>query len=356
MKKRADEIKRYILDHVEQHPKDIATHTALHFNVTRTTAHRHIAALVKQGKLYKAGTTNQTVYSLPHTFNKFLQYDLTPDLSESNVWAQHFNHLKNDLSKNVYDICAYGFTEMLNNAIDHSLGQTVSITTERKENKFIISIYDNGIGIFKKLKEAFNFDDEKESILQLSKGKLTTDPDNHSGEGIFFSSRVFDRFGIAANGLKYVRDNTDNDWFFESQRNRGEVGTLFKMEIDLTSQRNMGDVFKKYVNPDTQAFDKTHILVNLSLSNEDRFVSRSQAKRILFGLEKFNHIILDFKDINAVGQAFVDEVFRVFKNANPNIIIDVINTNPEVQFMIDRGIATAAQGALITPATIKNSN
>ena len=34
-------------------------------------------------------------------------------------------------------------------------------------------------------------------VWELPKsGKLTTDPDNHTGEGIFFTSRVFDEFEI----------------------------------------------------------------------------------------------------------------------------------------------------------------
>lgn len=44
-------------------------------------------------------------------------------------------------------------------------------------------------------------DDERDAILELSKGKLITDAENHAGEGIFFTSRVFDEFAVISGGL-----------------------------------------------------------------------------------------------------------------------------------------------------------
>ena len=66
------------------------------------------------------------------------------------------------------------------------------------------------------------------------------------------------------------------------------------------------------------------------------YVSRSQARRILSGLEKFNSIMLDFEHVPTVGQAFADEIFRVFKNKHPKIQIDIENTNEAVRFMVER--------------------
>lgn len=341
MKSRSSEIKKFLLENIETHPKDIVHLAEKHFRVTRTTIHRHLASLQKDEKVFKSGTTNNTTYSLRSSFNKKLSYPLSQDLSESDVWDEHFGFLKKELTENIYAICQYGFTEMLNNAIDHSQGTKVRISTQIENRVFKLTIMDNGIGIFRKIKEAKGLEDERDAILQLSKGKLTTDPDRHSGEGIFFTSRVFDSYCILANGLCYIKDNEADDWFLERRDQIKNVATLIQMEIALSSNRTTYEVFKRYENPETSAFDKTHILVQLSLSGEDRFVSRSQAKRILVGLDKFNHIILDFRGIKAVGQAFVDEVFRIFQDQHPAITIDSVGTNEEVQFMIQRGIATA---------------
>ncbi|MBI4356629.1 MAG: STAS-like domain-containing protein [Gammaproteobacteria bacterium] len=67
-------------------------------------------------------------------------------------------------------------------------------------------------------------------------------------------------------------------------------------------------------------------------------ISRSQAKRILRGLEQFKTIRLDFKKVDIVGQGFVDEIFRVFIRQYPHIKIEFCNANSDVQFMIERGI------------------
>jgi len=69
-------------------------------------------------------------------------------------------------------------------------------------------------------------------------------------------------------------------------------------------------------------------------------VSRSQARRVLGGLELFREVTLDFKDIEYIGQAFADEIFRVFPNMNPNTSIIAQNANPDVQNMINRAINT----------------
>ncbi len=68
-------------------------------------------------------------------------------------------------------------------------------------------------------------------------------------------------------------------------------------------------------------------------------LSRSQARRLLFGLEKFRRVVLDFKKVQGVGQSFADEIFRVFHNAHPRIQIEAIHGAPSVTFMIRRATA-----------------
>ena len=65
-------------------------------------------------------------------------------------------------------------------------------------------------------------------------------------------------------------------------------------------------------------------------------MSRSEAKRILAGLEPFEEIIFDFKGVVTVGQGFVDEIFRVFAQRNPKKKLTVMSTSESVEFMIRR--------------------
>lgn len=91
---------------------------------------------------------------------------------------------------------------------------------------------------------------------------------------------------------------------------------------------------------ETLAFDKTQITVELSRIGDERLMSRSQAKRILRGTDKFDIVKLDFSGVRLVGQGFIDQVFRVYQSQHPQIKFECINANDDVTFMIERGIAT----------------
>ena len=339
VKNQAEEIRSYLLAKLPVHPKNIVAKAAEAFLCSRTTVHRHLNRLLRDGKIIKSGTTRQTKYFLKTEKNKEVTVSLKDKVEEHKVWKENFLQDFETLPKNVRDICEYGFLEMLNNAIDHSEGTFVVIRAEWESDSVKIKIKDNGIGIFRKIKNALGLGDERESALHLSKGKFTTDPDNHTGEGIFFTSRAFDYFHIFTRGISYARDNSEEDWFIETGQASQKSGTGLEMIISLDSKRNLQEVFAEYTGEDSEGllkFDKTHIEVVLSMLGDERYVSRSQARRICLGLEKFKHVILDFKGISTVGQGFVDEVFRVFQSKYPKIKIEYTNANDDVRFMIER--------------------
>jgi len=257
------------------------------------------------------------------------------------VWMGYLHDAFSILPENIYQICNYGFSEMFNNAIDHSQGTRIAVRSKITDDVLKLNIYDNGVGIFNKLKNAFGLDNGRASILELTKGKLTTDPEQHTGEGIFFTSRAFDKFRIVSSNLTYIKNNLEDDWFIETP-NLPIKGTGIFLEIGVNSEKNLKDIFHQYSTLGQQegipSFDKTHIRVGLSKAGQEGYVSRSQAKRILTGLEKFNHFTLDFRGIKTVGQGFVDEVFRVFQSKHPNIKIEWTNANEDVRFMIECGL------------------
>ena len=106
----------------------------------------------------------------------------------------------------------------------------------------------------------------------------------------------------------------------------------------IITERTTKEIFDEYTSDDF-VFNKTKITVHLAkdyLGHD--FVSRSLAKRILMNVEKFKVIVLDFENIDNIGQGFADEVFRVFKNKNPDITIVSVNMNEEIEFMINRAM------------------
>ena len=290
----AKSIKNFIIKKIPSHPSNIVALTASYFGITRTTVHRHLTKLLQQHRIIKSGTTRNIKYYLTDLQNREIIYQITASLEEFTVLSEDFDDVFRKFPANIYDICSYGFTEIFNNAIEHSRGSRVVVSTNLEKQILSIEISDNGIGIFKKIADYFHLDDIRESILQLSKGKMTTDPANHTGEGIFFCARLFDTFEIYANKLHYFRDNKEHDWSMETLSSI-EKGSRVIMRIDINANTKLTNIFKRYQSEDSLAFDHTEIVVELSRFGEERLISRSQAKRITLGLEKFNYIVLDFK-------------------------------------------------------------
>ncbi|MCY4610955.1 MAG: STAS-like domain-containing protein [Gammaproteobacteria bacterium] len=73
-----------------------------------------------------------------------------------------------------------------------------------------------------------------------------------------------------------------------------------------------------------------------SLTEGDCPIARSHAKRLLQRAGKFEKIVFDFRNVEEIGPAFADEIFRVFALQHPEIELVPVNTNLEVGKMIAR--------------------
>ena len=337
MNTKSKKISEFIINNVERHSSDLVSFVAENFKISRQRALVYVKRELDNEKIIKIGKTSSMRYFLVGGNHIEFTSKITPNLAEDKVWSKYVKPMFLNHPKNIQSICSYGFTEIFNNAIDHSKGTIIFTDIIVDKENITITIIDNGIGIFKKIKDALNLDSIKESLLHLSKGKFTTDPSKHSGEGIFFTSRVFDSFSILSSDLYYTFSN--EEWFLSSEKEEhvGE-GTLIKMTLPIKSEKTTKEIMDRYSDQEI-GFQKTIVAVALSSDPNDPHVSRSQAKRLLMGLERFKKIILDFKGIDSVGQAFVDEIFRVFQNKHPDAKIEYINTTKEVASMIRRGVA-----------------
>jgi len=338
MNNKSAKIKDFIFSQLPNHSTDIVSLLSKQFGFSRQRAYWYIAKEIKNKKIIKIGRTRSTRYFVIGGKNIEFSCKIKPDLAEDQVWSKYVKPMVLSYSDNIKQIIAYGFTEIYNNAIDHSKGTIIYTKIENNDKSIEIIIMDNGIGIFQKIKDALKLDSTQESILHLSKGKFTTDPSKHTGEGIFFTSRIFDHFSIFSNDMYYDFEN--ENWLLSPEKNENfGQGTLIKMILSLDSTKTPKEIMDKYTDQNI-GFEKTIISVALSADPNDPHVSRSQAKRLLMGLEKFKTIILNFENVMLVGQSFVDEIFRVFKNEHPNITIRYFNANNDVDAMIKRGLAT----------------
>lgn len=203
----------------------------------------------------------------------------------------------------------------------------------RRQGEMVrVTIADNGIGIFRRIQEHFKLDDIRHSVLDLTIGKLTTDPARHSGLGIFFSSRACVQFAIVANSLMLTHLASGDDYLLDT--GGSESGTNISMQFPTKSEMTLAQLFDKYAQEGSAGFDKTTVPVSLAELGEESLISRSQAKRILVRIDRFKDVIFDFENVAMVGQAFTDEVFRVFAIANPSVKLRIANANNDVRRMI----------------------
>lgn len=332
---RGEDIRRYILEHVEKHPNDIGRVTAEHFQITRQAINKHLQKLCAEQALAESGKTRSRTYKLAALVEWRQSWKITDELAEDLVWAESIRPLLAPLPDNVLDIWHYGFTEMFNNAIDHSSGTEIRVRVRKNAMSTEMVLMDDGLGIFKKIQATMNLLDERHAILELSKGKLTTDPSNHSGEGIFFTSRMFDSFDILSGNVFFTHQfGNEEDWILESKGLTS--GTSVWMKINNHTSRTTKKVFEKFTTGDDFGFNKTVVPVKMAQYGEDKLISRSQAKRVLARVELFKTVIFNFEGVEVIGQAFADEIFRVFSQKHPEIEMVAIKANSEVKKMISR--------------------
>ncbi|MGA7673832.1 MAG: DUF4325 domain-containing protein [Rhizomicrobium sp.] len=328
------EIREFVLRNVSEHASDIAPYAAMTLGVTRASVSGYLRALIDEGLLEASGKTKARRYQLRTLDYVQTELNLDEKKQEDVIWRDQFFQHVTVLPENIMRICEYGFLEMLNNAIEHSEGKKCYVLFSRNYVRVLIYIIDDGVGIFDKITRECNLSDNHEAILELSKGKLTTDQTRHTGEGIFFTSRMFDRFEISSGALAYIRRRTnDDDWLIDVEAKPDVKGTSIYMEISASASQTMKEVFDKYVDDDAR-FSKTIVPLKLAKYEGEHLVSRSQARRIMARVERFSEVWLDFDGVADIGQPFADEIFRVWAKAHSHINLRPFNFTDDVEKMI----------------------
>ena len=329
-------IRHRALEMISEDGHRVAARLALKFGLSRQVANGYLQTLIRDGLIEAEGTTRARVYRLKTLVEGTHSYE-REGLQEDIVWRQEFAPAVGDLPENVRDIWRYAMTEMVNNAIDHSGSAEVSVSLWKNALFTEACVEDNGEGIFLKIQRALGLYDPREAILELAKGKLTTAPANHSGEGIFFTSKMVDEFDIQSGRLHFHHEHRTSDVLKE--RDADAPGTLVMMRVANDSPRIMSAVFDEFTEAEEYTFDKTVVPLRLAQHEGEKLVSRSQAKRVSMRFERFKRVVLDFEGVAEIGQAFADELFRVFATAHPDVRLTPINTSPAVANMVRRALS-----------------
>ena len=323
-----------ILKYIEENGSATSPELAEYLGITRQAIILHLRQLLASADIFKTGSTRAARY-FPRKaaiVNRRVKRALgLADADESAVYEDIAITLTlSELRSNVESIVHYAFTEMLNNAIDHSMSDQCMIDVRLDATKLSFTVRDGGIGVFHSIADKFGLVDEHAAMIELIKGKTTTQPEAHSGEGIFFVSRAADRFLLRSHRVQIEWDHYRDDVFVSEPRFL--KGTLVQFEIRKDSRTRLENVFAEFAPEkyDFQ-FEKTRVLVKLLKRD---YVSRSEAKRLLHNLDKFSEIELDMRQVVSVGQGFADEIFRVFVRAHPEIEIQTTNANKAIDAML----------------------
>jgi biotin operon repressor len=310
---------------------------AKRLGISRQAAHKHLKELRLQGKVIKVGGTRGSRYHLaegsaglaPAGLAK--RYEVS-GLQEDRVFEESalLLNLKNELSASSFEITRYSFTELLNNVVDHSKSEYCSVRWTSGLYDIQFHIRDFGIGLFHSIQKKFKLESEYDALGELIKGKTTTMKERHSGEGIFFTSRVADRIFFRSHRILLGFDNLGMDVTVAQKRLL--KGTDVQFQLSKQSKRKLEKVFAEYAPAEFEyRFEKTRVRVALFGSD---LVSRSTARRMLHGLDKFQEVMLDFENVRSIGQGFADEVFRVFPAAHPGITLRTENVPAVLEPMI----------------------
>lgn len=315
----------------EAHPM-AAGEVAVAVGISRQAAHRHLAAFVAEGSLRVDGRGRAVKYRRAGSLPFSRRYPRAV-IAEDRVWQELAVELSDfrGLAPEARSVFQYAFTEMLNNAIEHSGSPEVEVRVQAIRGGLAFEIIDEGRGAFANLRRTLGLRSDLEALGELSKGKLTTLPQGHTGEGIFFTSKVADHFALESGRIRWLVDNLRGDVAV------GEVparrGTLVRFEAARRPRRKLADVFAEYT--DEFEFTKTRVVVKLFALGA-RFVSRSEARRVLNGVDRFREVVLDFRGVAEIGQGFADEVFRVWATAHRTTTFTAVNMNRAVEFMVRR--------------------
>ena len=342
-----DKICKYLLEQINDQKKNIVSSTALKCSISPTSVRRYLKFLEKNNEIQKSDTASGHELVLTHR-NAVAFYPRADKLEEDVIYASIIEPVVKDLPQNVEKLWCYAFNEIMNNAIDHAEAETIGVLVTKNSLFTRVMIDDDGIGIFNKIQAYISSKEGvsvtiDDAVIALFAGKLTTNSQEHSGEGIFFSSRVMDNFIIVSSNRffthdKYEREFHQNMSLMEENEIRNafldQKGTTVLMELSNNSKRELEEVFDMFSTVD-RGFYKTQMPVKNAITSGFA-VSRSQARRLCSSFDKFEVVELDFRDVDEISQAFAHEIFVVYQNRHPNIEFEVKNANDSILDMIKR--------------------
>ncbi|MDN3921390.1 STAS-like domain-containing protein [Roseateles violae] len=328
-----DQLTLWITAAAREHSHDLAAHLHERTGASPRACVAALRRLVDAQWLVRSGTPRRPVFApgaLRQVARSYTLHGLQEDLPWQRDFAPHF-----ELPPHVARMIQHGFTELVNNAADHSGGSSVTVSLRQTPSYVQLLVSDDGCGVFDKICSAFHLPDAQHAMLELSKGRLTSQPEAHTGRGLFFSSQLADVFDIHANNTAFQRRAWESSCGWQPGRPLPRQGSSIYMAIALDTRRTLDQVLQAWsIAGDGIAFDQTTIHLQMLAGPGQALDSRAQARRVAARLPMFKRAEISFAGVDDVGHGFVDELFRVFARAHPAVELQPTQMTPRIAALV----------------------
>jgi anti-sigma regulatory factor (Ser/Thr protein kinase) len=327
-----------------RHGTELPAQLTAHLGISRRRAGHVLRKLVALQWLADEGTPRKPLYR-PGPLRQVVQRYALAGLQEDLPWRRDFAPFF-ELPPAVAQMAQHVFTELLNNAIDHSGGSQVTVSMRQTPLQLQLLVSDDGVGLFERIAGSFAIDDPMLAMLELGKGKLTSQPQRHSGHGLFFSSRLADVFDLHANNAAFQHRAWEAQAWLPGKTSAANArpGTSVYLAIALDTTRTLDAVLQAHSDSGTgYDFARTRVPLHLIAggAGDAALISRADARRASLRLAQFARAELDFAGVSHVGHGFADELFRVYARDNPGVELLPVAMAPQVTAMIDSVRAAA---------------
>ena len=116
----SSQIKKFILDNLTRHQKDIVYAAVQRFGVSRQAVLKHMHTLISEKKVIAHGKTRDRFYELRPQINYNKTIPIDNEFSTQLVISKNILPNIVSLPKNLFEIVQFSITALLNNISDHS--------------------------------------------------------------------------------------------------------------------------------------------------------------------------------------------------------------------------------------------
>lgn len=330
------------------HPQDLADLVSARLAITRRGAQSLLRRLAAAQWLRHEGTARRPIWR-PGALRQVVRHYPLEGLMEDQPWRMDFAPYF-QLPAAVQRMAQHAFTELVNNAVEHSGGTQVTVSMRQTPAQLQLLVSDDGCGLFRQIEERFHITEPAVAMLELAKGRLTSQPQRHCGLGLLVTSQLADVFDVRANAQGYQRRAwSEAPWHPMSlpAALAERPGTSVYLAIALDTGRTL-EAVQRALSADARsfAFDRTHVPLNLITGPaQSVLASRADARRVAARLAGFRRAEIDFTGLGEIGHAFAHELFDVYRRENPQVEIVAVGATPLVAEMLGAVGAMPVAGA-----------